>query len=346
MKKRWKKGIGAVVFVLITVILIETLSQVAEPTYAQGRWDSESMTNSFYELEKDSLEVVAIGSSVCAAAIDPYQLYEETGINSYNMSIISEPMIGTYYWLKEMYKTQKPKVVMIEIQIAARKRQKKEEKFRRCYDYMKTGLNKIQFAFAYCNIDEDANIFDYLFPLSLFHTRWSDMEEDDFDENMAPARGFNALVKQSGIEFDGLDIVSDKLPEKYSKTDYEYLKRNIQLCRENGSEVILFKTPDSTWLNDKHNLIARRAEEMNVEFIDFSQTENYQKLGIDWKTDANDEQHLNMEGAKKFTGYIGKLLKDKFELTDYSNEDEEKLGYNRENYNLYMQEAKALMKKN
>lgn len=346
MNKRLKRVLGTIAFVLITVILIETLSQVTQPTYAQGRWDSESMANSFYELEDNSLEVVTIGSSVCAAAIDPYQLYEETGINSFNMSIISEPMIGTYYWLKELYKTQKPKVVMIEIQIAARKRQKKEEKFRRCYDYMETSLNKLEFAFAYCNIDEDANIFDYLFPLSIFHTRWNDMEAEDFEENMAPARGYNALVKQSGIDFNGLDIVSGKLPEKYSETDYEYLKKNIELCRENGSEVILFKTPDSTWLNDKHNLIVKRAEEMDVEFIDFSQTQNYQKLGIDWKTDANDEQHLNLRGAEKFTAYIGKLLKEKFELTDYTKEDSGKLGYEWENYNSYMQEARELLKSN
>lgn len=333
----------AVIFIIVAMISVDAMSQTFQPALVQGRWDSESTANSFYELEPNSLEVAAIGSSVCAAGVDPCQLYEEQGILAYNLAIISEPMIGTYYWLKELYKTQSPKVVIIEIQIAARKRPKKEEKFRRCFDYMKNSLNKFEFALAYCKSNKEADILDYVFPLSIFHWRWGELGKEDIQENLAPARGFNALVKKSGIEFYGTNMSGNELPKKYSKTDYDYLKQNIELCRENGSEVVLLKAPDSTWTVEKHNLIEKRAKEMNVTFIDYSEKENYKKLKLDWKTDANDEQHLNVLGAEKFTKAIGVYLKETFALTDYR--EKEKYHIDLTPYKRYIKEAKELIKK-
>lgn len=313
----------AIAFVLILLLLVNGITLVLQPTYIQGRWETSSSMLTFYEEEPNSIEVIAIGSSVCVAGIDPYKMYQEQGISAYNMAIISEPMIGTYYWLKECYKTQSPKLVMIEIQIAARKNEKKEEKFRKCYDYMNFGLNKLEFAYQYCKTNEDAQLWEYLFPLAKFHTRWSGLTEEDIDftlgDNEAAARGFNALVNQSGISYEGMDMSSDELPKKYSEVDYAYLEKIIDLCRENGSKVLLFKTPDSTWPVEKHNLISLMAEKKEAEFIDFNEPEIYKKLQLNYASDANDTQHLNLYGAEKLTTYLGKYIAETYELTDFRN---------------------------
>lgn len=114
---------------------------------------------------------------------------------------------------------------------------------------MKFGLNKMEFAYEYCKINEEAELWEYIFPLAKFHTRWSSLTEEDIDfalgDNSSCTRGYNALVNCSVIRYEGIDMSSDDIPKKYSEVDYAYLEKIIDLCREQGSEILLFKTPDS-----------------------------------------------------------------------------------------------------
>ncbi len=139
--------------------------------------------------------------------MDPFQLYEEQGISSYNLGVMSQPMIGTYYWFKEALKTQNIKLAVIEIKSAGRSSEKAEEKARKSYDYMKWGKNKIQYALDYKDFhkeadgtDEEVDLWSYLFPLSLYHTRWSELSYDDYDfflgKNNSNTKGFSVLSTQ------------------------------------------------------------------------------------------------------------------------------------------------------
>ena len=345
MKKKISRVFKITTFITILVILVIIITNIFVPTYVQWRWDSDSTTNSFYELGKDTVDVLVVGPSVSAAAINPMQLYQDHGISAYNLSIIHEPMIGTYYWLKEACKTQKPKLVVIEIQIGARKNSKKEERFRLCYDYMEFGLNKIEMAYKYCDYDKNANIMEYIFPLTMFHNRWSEYTELSYVENKSSTRGFNALVRTYKKRFDGTDMTSKNMPEKYSEIDYEYMEKTIEFCQENNMEVLLLRTPDPTWTVEKHNVIKQCADKYNVEFLDCNEKSLFGKLQIDWKVDGNDSQHLNYHGASKFTKFLGEYLKDNYKLEDYRGKDmEEELGYDFEGYEKYMKNSKDLEK--
>ena len=44
-------------------------------------------------------------------------------------------------------------------------------------------------------------------------------------------------------------------------------------------------------------------------------------IGLNFETDFNDESHLNYWGAYKFTEYLGKELKSRFELPDRRGEE-------------------------
>ena len=76
MKKLFKIFRGCT-FLIILVILIIIVTNIFVPTYVQWRWDSDSTTNSFYELEKDTVDVLVVGPSVSAAAINPMELYKK-----------------------------------------------------------------------------------------------------------------------------------------------------------------------------------------------------------------------------------------------------------------------------
>lgn len=345
MIKKLFKILRGFTFLLILAILMVIVTNIFVPTYVQWRWDSDSTTNSFYELEKNTVDVLVVGPSVSAAAINPMELYKEEGICSYNLSIIHEPMMGTYYWLKEACETQKPKLVVLEIQIGARKNPKKEERFRLCYDYMRFGKNKIEMAQDYCEYDDEANIVEYLFPMAMFHDRWKEFTELNYIENKSSTRGFNALVRTYKKGFDGTDMSSKDMPEQYSEIDYEYLEKTIKFCQEQKMEVLLLRTPDPTWTVEKHNVIEKCAEKYDVSFLDCNEKGIFEKIGIDWKVDGNDSQHLNYHGASKFTKYLGEYLSANYELEDHrGGKEEEKLGYDFEGYKKYMDHSKELEK--
>lgn len=170
MKIKLCRIMKVICFCLVVVLMVNTLTDLFKPKWLENRWQSAKTNNSFYELKKDSTEVVYFGASVIAAAVDPFQLYEEQGISSYNLGVMSQPMLATYFWFREALKTQKMKVAVIEIKSAARTSIKAEGKARKSYDYMKWGVEKIQYALEYKklfgnteNSAEQVSLMEYLF---------------------------------------------------------------------------------------------------------------------------------------------------------------------------------------
>lgn len=313
--------IGKVIcFCLLVVAIMSFLTKLFTPKWLENRWHSAKTNNSFYELEDNSIDVAIIGSSVVAAAVDPYQLYEEHGISAYNLGVMQQPMLGTYFWLKELETTQKPKVVVVEVKTAGRVSDKNEADSRKSYDYMRWGKAKLQYAKEYCQTNEEADLFEYLFPFGKYHTRWSEISEEDYDfvagNDDSLTRGFVTLTTKSGVEFEGIKTDTDKEAE-YNDTNASYLKRIIENCQEKNMGVVLIRTPDSSWKASKYNHVKEIAEEYQVDYIDFNDKEMMNRLGIDYANDSADSVHLNIVGAKKVTEYLGNYLKEKYELSDY-----------------------------
>ena len=57
-------------------------------------------------------------------------------------------------------------------------------------------------------------------------------------------RRFSALVRTYKNSFEGTDMTSDNMPEKYSQIDYEYLEKSIEFCQKQGMEVLLLRPPE------------------------------------------------------------------------------------------------------
>ena len=130
MKLKLVRITKIICFCMVAVLMVGGLTDLLKPKWLENRWVSAKTNKSFYELQDNSAEVVFFGASIISAAMDPFQLYEEQGISSYNLGVMSQPMIGTYYWFKEALKTQNMKLAVIEIKSAGRSSEKAEEKAR------------------------------------------------------------------------------------------------------------------------------------------------------------------------------------------------------------------------
>ena len=210
MKRKVKILTKIICFCLVFAVLLSCVNSLFKPKWLEDRWQSSKTDVSFYDLDKNSTDVLFFGSSVTAAAVDPFLLYKEYGIASYNLGVISQTMSGSFFWVKEALKTQKPKVIFVEVKTLGRQSDKLETKARKSYDYMKPGINKFQYAVETVNsgrdlvgTDEEMDIWEYLFPLSLYHTRWSELSYDDYDfalgNNKSDTKGFAVLSTHSSM---------------------------------------------------------------------------------------------------------------------------------------------------
>lgn len=105
-----RKLLGSMVFLALLftgLALLNTLSY--EPQQVTGQW------NGWNELEKNSVDVLFLGNSHAECSVAPLQLFEEAGIKSWVLKSSGCNMPVRYYYLKEALKTQKPRLIAVEI---------------------------------------------------------------------------------------------------------------------------------------------------------------------------------------------------------------------------------------
>ena len=100
---------------ILVLVLVGANGILMPKTYINNSvWPSTSKFNQFYDMDKDSVDVLFIGSSVVANAFSPQEIYDSYGIRSYNLASQQQSVFFNYYWLKEALKYQSPKVVVMD----------------------------------------------------------------------------------------------------------------------------------------------------------------------------------------------------------------------------------------
>lgn len=96
-----------------------------------------------------------------------------------------------------------------------------------------------------------------------------------------------------------------------------WMDRILNLCQKNDINVLLLGIPAPlNWSYARHNEVNEYALEKGVPYLDLNLMEK--ELAINWKTDTMDGgDHLNINGAKKVTAYLGTYLKHNYALTDF-----------------------------
>ena len=96
-----------------------------------------------------------------------------------------------------------------------------------------------------------------------------------------------------------------------------YMEKITELCRKNDISLVLMSAPSPKNYNyRKHNALQEYADAQGLPYIDLNL--KTKEIGIDWKQDSYDKgDHLNVYGAQKVTAYMGKYLKENYDLLDH-----------------------------
>ena len=329
-QKEYKFRIAAVLFSAVFLLSgLLFLDRLLLPKWLDDPlWEpATEIVTGFYEEERDSLDVLFLGSSHVFCGVNPLRVYEESGLTSYDLSSGLQRTWMSYYYLEEALKTQKPQVVVLDTAGLFMDTQNEESRNRMAIDYMRPSMTKWKAAAASRQPGE--SMVSYVFPSIRFHARILDLEKSDFTWLFRKDRHhylhgyrFAYMDKVTPVTFldvksmayngrgIGPDSGTEVLWPEGSKSK-EYLCRISELCRQKGIRLMLVTIPvTKAWDPERHELVRQFAEESGAEYMDFVGREA--EIGLDPESDFYDASHLNIDGAHLFSGFLGRLLREQY----------------------------------
>lgn len=297
-----KKFMRIISFMMGLLILILTFSAILKK--GGNVYDAAAVENKINEIVKekaDSMDVLFLGDSECYSSFSPLLMWSEHGYTSFVCATSAQRLCDTYAILRNAFKTQSPKLVVLETNCIYRNQEQ---------------VN---------NGDKVMNYLVKKVPVFKNHSKWKHfslklINNRDVKKN-GNQKGFKlrtAVKPYMGGEYmHKTDEVKD-IPELSKK----YLDKITELCKQNGAELILVSSlSPKNWNYEKHNGVEKWAAVHNIDYLDMNLVNN--SIGIDWTRDTKDGgDHLNYEGAKKVTYYIGDYFKENYFLEDHREESD------------------------
>ncbi len=278
--------------------------------------------NDFFA-QKENFQVLFFGSSHMLSGVFPMQLWEDYGIVSYNMGDTGERIPTSYYSIKMACKENKPKLVVIDAFFADIQEKLNKDCAHNLFDVYPISTTKCEAIQDLCENQKPLNnYFEYLFNLSMYHSRWNKLTKSDFIlERYNFEKGATPLVKVATpnpmSEFESVETYKGA-----ETTGMEYLRKIIEYCQENNIEILVtylpFPATDELIATSKY--VANICDEYNVKYINFLKTDT-----IDYNTDMFDStSHLNVLGARKVTNYLGNYISKNYNIIDQRENDKYK----------------------
>ena len=298
------------------------LTPVLEPKYITVSREG-SLTEEYYAAAAETPhDVIFIGDCEIYESFVPAVLWEEYGISSYLRGNAQQLVWHSYYMLEDTLRYETPKAVVFNVLALMYGEPQKEAYNRMALDGMEWSPVKAEAIMA--SMTEEENFLTYLFPFFRYHSRWSELTEEDFtyaykDKPFVSDSGY---LMQTGIvpeDPENQPSPSPLLDEKLPAASMEYLERMAALCSEKGIELILIKAPTNYfryhWYDEWDAQMVDYAAAHGLAYYNFMN--HTEAIGLDMSTDTYDAGiHLNVYGAEKLSRYFGKILREGHAIPD------------------------------
>lgn len=267
-----------------------------------------------FHSQKADFDVLFFGTSHVVNGINPMELYNNYGIISYNMANHSEEMYITYYNMLLALQETHPKLIVLDAFGIVDSTSVKKSMMHRAFDSYPITLQKIK-AIRELSTKDDLldNMFEYLFNFSLYHSRWKDIEKEDFQVNKNRLKGAEFLkqinTRVNTNNYESAPIIREDID------NIKAFRKIIKYCKQNDIQVLVTFDPCTPGekVIGRSKYIEEICNENEVNYINFLQDREL----INYTSDFADQwSHLNPAGAKKLTNYIGKYIIENYNITD------------------------------
>lgn len=327
MKKKMGFAARVIGFLLIFTVCYHAYCRWITPKFfTDTDWPTTTTCAGFYGLEKNSADVIFLGSSHGVTSFIPQELYNQYGITSYNLSTDEQGVVTSYYWLKEALRYQSPKAVVLECYFCFpyyvdEPLNSDETATRKAFDFMKWSPVKAEAVRTICELDENQDVWNYYLPHLRYHERWllEGFDRNDYTYRTMAGRselkGYSPLrfyLGEKGEGFEPHDMESEADCAEMAPLMREYLDKINELCKERGISLILTITPAVSANIEMCKAVQVYAEENGCDFISFNEQSVYRQMDYQMDKDNCDDGHPNLWGAVKITDYMGAVLSGKF----------------------------------
>ncbi len=325
MKSKLKLLLRPVIFVIVLLVMLSTFNTLFMPVW--DGYNNYFTLNGFYKEPKNTVENLFLGASIPASSISSTDLYKEYGICAYSLANVQQPVISSYYLLQEAYKNHSKTLKNVVFDVSELRDKDNDQIFHKSIDYMRLSPLKIKAIYEYCKGDV-SKMFNFIFPFSEFHNRWTDLGWKDFEyfgkDPVNGTRGYDFLLNTYRYSEDSLDdikvknvhLYEDAKPSKLVTKSLKYFDEIAKFCEEKGIKLTLIKLYANNWNSSLHNAVANVADEYGLEFIDFNFEPYASQLDFFHAFDTRDGRHANYYGASKVTSWLGKYLVEECGATD------------------------------
>ena len=331
-------------------------------TYLMRNTDYNARQNvlDFYE-EENELDVVFIGSSSIYRYWNPMRAWESEGIATRNYSVSSMHLATYLPAIKDILKTQKPELIVVEARRFSRKSGEKEGILmgaRNMLDSLDYNASRLKAVHYYCekmDIPWNEALTLYI-DLIQYHDNYEALSTS-LNWKLSDNRIGNAVVEDKLYKGYALSTKSEFFEDPSENLVDETTELNeknlilyddlITFCQENEIPLLILAMPMVITEEEsiEINSIKKITEEYGVAFVDLNQ--KYEEIGLDFSKDFLDAHHVNVYGADKVTKYLASYLTKEYELEDHR-EDETYASWNilYEEYLIDAQNAKTKVEEN
>lgn len=316
MSKKLRQIIISAVSVILAGALFASVQAVLVPKYMSGTIEG-AMISEYYD-NTEPHDVLILGDCEAYENISTVKLYRDYGISSYIRGSAEQYVWQSYYILRDTLKYEQPKVLIMSVHGLQFPEARKEEYNRMTLDGLKWSPLKVDAVKA--SMLPSESFSDYIFPIFRYHYRWSELTGDDFrymfSKDKVTHNGYYMRCDVQPLDFYPADI--PLVDYTFGSKPMEYMTKIADLCEENGIFLILYKAPIDypTWYPEWDRQVEAFADEHEIPYLNLKGKN--EEIGLDMSTDTYDAGlHLNIYGAEKLSTYLGKYLKDNYDLTDY-----------------------------
>ena len=307
-----KKFISCVLFIVLLSLTIYRVYNILSWKDTTG--DYLSSTQQLYATEEDLMDVIFVGSSHVYCGIYPEKLWGTYGIAGFNMSISGQDKNSSYHTIKEVLKTQSPKVVLVDMYGLMFDVHGVQGNVYRNMLAMRTSQNSVELVKDYVAEEEQ---MDYILRWPIIHTRYKELDKYDFVqyEPSVYGRGNYVVWETIPVGKPTEAIECDEIGD-LGETNEKWLNELYGLSVENDFELVFMVMPFAATKDNQMIINAAKAfaDEKEIDFLDFNKMG--EQIFLDYASDFSDAFHLNVNGANKITAYLGEYLSINYGLID------------------------------
>lgn len=328
LKNKWRRLAKAVIFVLIIAILMGKLGEVFAYKHDSYEANNYYSFDYLYDLPKDSLDVVYLGTSQFHLGIAPLEIWNEYGITGSSFNVASCRAWTAYYMLEEILNYQNPKVVVLDAAVL-RNSGSNIIANRRAIGQFKFSLRKLKALYNCLELEGGTidEIINTSFEFFAYHDKWDSLTREDFTDDVS------SMVYQKGYW-----MTTDCTP--YSEMNHEkdqkmeitqilgektiaYMAKIQDLCNKKGISLMITKLPSDMWNQTYSEMVGDWAEENQIPFLDMTQKKVLKAMDFDEEISYFDNNHLNHIGAETVSSYLGNYLVENYVFDSVSQKNAE-----------------------